>query len=180
MLYERYREMAGLTTQHWITEEVFTFQWFVLVGVVITFYVVWLCLLNRSRAKDLLLIGSLAAVFFAVNSFLLIEFLGLADYHVRIVPIYPPVFATSVTVSPIIIMLVQQYTSTWKGYLLWSAIGYAFLNFVIFPVFTSIDLLELHKNWNWFYHFLALFGVAQFTRLVYLWIAGVQKRHEAK
>lgn len=128
----------------------------------------------------MLLIGSLAAVAFTINAFAIIEFLGFVEYKFKLIPISPPIFITSETVSPIIIMLVQQYTTSWKGYMLWTAFGFSFQNLVIFPYYTAIGILELYKNWNWFYHYLVLFTVAQVVRLAFLWITGTERRNVAR
>lgn len=73
-------------------------------------------------------------------------------------------------------MMTQQYTSSWKGYMLWTAVGIAFMNFIIFPVYVAIGALEFHNGWNVFYHFLCLYTISQGVRVVFLWITGTQKR----
>ena len=177
MIYEKSRELAQLQLDIWLSSDLFSFKWFVLIGVLAIFYIVWLKLLDKSRIVELLLIGSLAAVAFTINAFILIEFLGLTHYVTKILPISPPIFITSITISPVIIMLVQQYTSSWKSYMFWTAIGFAFLSLIIFPIFTAIGILELYKNWNWFYHYIVLYTVAQTVRLVFLWITGIERRN---
>lgn len=180
MIYEKSRELAQLSFEKWLSTDLFSFNWFVMIGVLVVFYIVWLKLLDKSRAGELLLIGSLAAVAFTISAFVIIEFLGLTDYLTKIFPLNPPIFITSETISPIIIMLVQQYTTSWKGYMLWTAVGFAFLSLVIFPIYTAIGILELHKNWNWFYHYIVLFTAAQIVRLVFLWITGTERRNVAR
>jgi hypothetical protein len=176
-VYEKGRELARLSIQKWTSNEVFSFQWFLMVGLLIVAYVVWLKLVDRKRVTELLLIGSLEAVAkLIIASILLDNILGLYEYRIRLLPVPANIFATSVTISPIIIMLVAQYTSSWKGFLLWNAIGNAFLNFVIFPVYTSIGIVKFY-NWNVFYHFLVLSAVAVCVRVVFLWINGIQRRH---
>lgn len=175
MIYDKERVLAQMSIQNWLSNEVFSFGWFLMLGILIILYAVWLKLLDKQRATQLLLIGSLAAVFYHINFMFMIDFFGLFHYMIRLIPIHTPAFASSVTIAPITIMLVQQYTSSWKGYILWSAIGIAFINFVIFPLYTLIGILEFH-NWNVFYHFLVMLVISLITRLVFLWITGTQKR----
>lgn len=180
-MYEKERELAEQSIKDWTSNEVFTFGWFLMVAIIIVAYAVWLKLVDRKRATGLLLIGSLEAVakllFVAV---LLDNILGVYDYQIRLLPVPANVFATSVTLSPIIVMLVTQYTSSWKGFLLWEAIGNAFLNFVLFPIYTAVGILEFHRGWNVFYHFLVLYAIAICVRVVFLWITGTQKRFQEK
>lgn len=176
MLYEKERELAELSVRKWTSSEVFTYQWFILAGVVIAAYIIWLKLADRKRGTELLLIGALEAVAKAVFIIIISNELGFFDYTVRLLPITVNIFATSVTVSPVILMLTHQYTSSWKGYLLWSAVGLGFLSFAIFPVYIALGILEFHKGWNVFYHFLVLYTISICVRVVFLWITGTQKR----
>ncbi len=176
-MYEKERELAKLSIQNWISKEVFSFQWFLMVVVLIILYVIWIKLIDKKRATELLLIGSLESVSkLIVVAVLLDNTLGLYEYKVRLLPLPANIFASSVTISPIIIMLVTQYTKSWKGFILWTAIGNAFLNFVILPIYKYVGIIEFH-NWNVFYHFLLLNAVAVCVRLVFLWITGIQERH---
>lgn len=175
-MYEKSRELAQLSIQNWASKEVFSFGWYLMVGVLVVAYAVWLKLADRRRGTELLLIGSLEAIAkLLISGVLLSNILGLYDYKIRLVPVPANVFATSITLSPILIMLVTQYTSSWKGFLLWEAIGNAFLCFVIFPIYNAVGIAEMH-NWNFLYHFLVLCATSICVRLVFLWIAGTQKR----
>ena len=179
MLYEKARELTQLSYQNWVSHEVFSFGWFLIVGVLIVVYSIWLKLLDKSITTQLLLIGSLAAVANTFNNMVLSGYFGLIEYSIRLLPLQPPLFTSSNTLSPIIIMLVQQYTSSWKGYLLWSSIGFAFLNFVIFPTYIFFGIIQYH-NWNVFFNFLALLGISLGVRFIFQWITGTQKRHSLK
>lgn len=149
-MYEQSRQLAQTYFQDWLSREVFSLGWFVLLGLLIIVYIVWLKLLDKKRTTELLLIGSLAAVAYIVNNMILGD------------------------------MLVQQYTSSWKGYALWSAIGFAFFNFAIIPILTLVGVLEFKHNWNVFYTFLFTYAFSFGVRLVFLWITGTQKRHAKK
>jgi hypothetical protein len=180
-MYEKEQELALASFQNWTSKEVFTFGWFLMVTILLVFYAVWLKLVDRKRGTELLLIGSLEAVAKLIFAGILLNSeLGLYNYKIRFLPVPAGVFATSVTLSPILIMLVTQYTSSWKGFLLWEAIGNALLNFVIFPLYTAIGILEFHKGWNVFYHFLVLYALTICVRVVFLWITGTQKKLEGK
>ena len=179
MLYEMSREMERLSMERWLSDEVFSLGWFLMLGVLIVFYAVWLKLLDRRRVVELLLLGSLIAVVKSLNSVFLGQTLGLADYPVRLVPVHSNIFITSMTISPIIAMLAQQYSKTWGGYMLRTGIGYALLCFGIFPLYVLVGALKFY-NWNVLYHFLVLFVLAQIVRCAFLWIVGIQERHKAK
>lgn len=176
MLYEKFRELTRLSVQRWLNEEVFSFGWFLMVAVLIAAYAVWLKLLDRRRATELLLIGSLAAVAKSLNSMIIGSLLGLANYTIRLLPFQSNVFISSITIAPIIVMLAEQYTRSWKGYMVRTAIGIGVLCLIIFSIYDYVGIVEFH-NWNVFYHFVVLFVIAQAVRLTFLWITGTQKRY---
>ncbi len=179
MLYEKSRELARQSAERWLSEELFSLGWFIEIVILIAAYVIWLKLLDRRRITELLLIGSLTAVVKSVNSILLGSILGLADYTVRLIPAESNVFITSVTISPIIVMLAGQYSKTWGGYMLRTGIGYAILCFGIFPLYMLVGALKFY-HWNVLYHFLELFALSLIVRCAFLWIVGIQKRHGGK
>ena len=178
MFYEKQRELAQLSIERWLKEEAFSLGWFVEIAVLIVTYAIWLKLLDRRRSTELLLIGSLAAVAKMMNGMALGGILGLFDYTIRLTPSLSNVFATSVTLSPVIVMLAEQYSSSWSGYMIRSAIGCAVLNFAVFPLFMLVGALKFY-HWNVFYHFLVLFGHSLLVRFAFLWIEGIKKRHIA-
>jgi len=177
LTYEISRKLAQLSYQHWVSSELFSFGWITLIIVNVIFYIIWFKLLDKSRISHLLLIGSLTAVVFLISDVFLYSFFGLVQYKISLTPVEPPVFSIAVTVVPIINMLVQQYISSWKGYLLWISIGMAFIAFVIMPIYNLIGILQLHYNWNYFYHFLFLVIGCLIARMIFLWTIGIEQRH---
>lgn len=177
LTYEIARKLAQLSYKHWISYELFSFGWVILIIVNLIFYIIWFKLLDKKRIRDLLLIGSLTAVVFLISDIFIYNFFGFVEYNISLTPADPPVFSIAVTVVPIINMLVQQYMSSWKGYLLWISVGMAFLAFVILPIYSLIGILQLHNNWNYFYHFLFIVIGSVIARVAFLWIVGIEKRH---
>lgn len=177
LTYETSRKLAEQSYQHWVTYELFSLDWFVIVIVLAVFYIVWLILLDKSRTSHLLLIGSLSAVGFLISAIVL-NYFGVIEYKVAITPFEPPIFIASVTLAPVLIMLTQQYTSSWKGYLMINCLGMGFLAFVISPIYSLIGIYQFHR-WNYIYTFLLLYFGALVSRLVYLWIIGVERKHTA-
>lgn len=177
MAYEIARKLSQVSYQHWVSNELFSIDWVILIIVNAIFYIIWLKLLDKSRISHLLLLGSLVAMVFLTSDIFLYGFLGLAEYKVSLTPVETPVFSIAVTVVPVINMLVQQYISSWKGYVMWISIGMAFLAFVLLPIYSLVGIFQLHYNWNYFYHFLFLLIGSLISRLIFLWITGIEQRH---
>lgn len=177
MSYETARLLAYQSYQHWISDEFLSFQWFLMVGVLIVTYTIWLKLVDTRRITEILLVGSLSTVAFMILDMVLASYLGLWGYEIAITPIEPPVFMISISLAPMLHMLALQYSSAWKGYLLWSGIGMAFLGFVILPVYAMLDIFLMYKGWNYIYHFLMMFSVGVISKGMLQWLLSLEQRH---
>jgi hypothetical protein len=176
LLYDAERALAQQSYQHWLSNELFSLGWFVIVGVLFVFYITWWILVDKKRISQLLLIGSFAAVWYVVMDMIFGGLLGVAEYKIRLFPIMPAIFIVSVTLAPVMIMLIQQYTSSWKGYLLWCCLGTAVMSFALLPLYTLIGIFALHGI-NYFHIFLILFSGVLTSRFGYMCVMGIQRRH---
>lgn len=177
--YEIRRLLVSQSYQNWITNEVFSFKWFLMIGMLVVVYSVWLKLLDKSRLKDLLLYGSLLAVGFTLSDVILGSYFGFYSYKVNLLPLKPPVFIASITIMPIMFMLVMQYTSSWRSFTLWASIAAAVYSFILIPLYTKLDILYFYKGYNFFFSFLRTVAGAVIGRAFFLWFAGIQQRHLA-
>lgn len=139
----------------WINYELFSLPWWVTIGALITIYFIWWKALDKSRIIELLLFGSLLAVMSALID-TVADNLMLWQYKVRLLPFSPAFFPYHLTIAPIILMLVYQYTSTWKSFLLWTAISGAIYSFVFIPTFVSLGEVHLLR-WKYHYNFITFF-----------------------
>lgn len=156
MPYETARLLIYQSYQQWISTEVFSFSWFVMVGMLFIVYGIWLKLIDKSRIHSILLLGCLSAVGFFIADMLFIAYLGVAEYQIRIFPWNPPILIVSITIAPIMLMLVYQYTSSWRSYTLWSGIAMAVLSFGLMPLYSLLGIYKLVK-WNYVYQFIMMF-----------------------
>jgi putative effector of murein hydrolase len=103
-----------------------------------------------------------------------IGYFGVIEYKIRLVPLEPPILIVSVTITPILYMLVQQYTSQWRSYALWASIGTAVLAFGLFPLYSLMGILQLHR-WNYFYEFILMFTAGIVARVLLLWVISIEQ-----
>ena len=177
MPYEKARELADVSYQKWVSEELFSFGWFVMLSVLLIAYIVWLIILDKNKVIYLLLIGSLSAVGFLISDIILYGFYGFVEYPIALTPFKPSLFVVNVTLAPIVIMIAEQYGRSWKGYIVRAAVGMGLLAFALLPVYSLLGIVKYHNGWNYIHHFLSLFGGAMLVRIVFLWLHGMQKRH---
>lgn len=139
----------------WINYELFSFPWWVTMSSLITIYIIWWKLLDKSRIIELLLFGSLLAVM-SILIDTVADNLMLWQYKVRLLPFAPAFFPYHLTIAPIILILVYQYTHNWKFFLLWTALSGAIYSFVVIPGFVALGEVHLIK-WKYHYNFITFF-----------------------
>jgi len=175
MSYEASRLSAYQSYQHWVSAEVFTVGWFVMIGVLLVTYAIWFKLVDKSRIRDLLLLGSLLAVGFGVVGIILGDNYGFWDFHIRPVPMTTTLFTVSYTIGPILYMMVAQYTTSWKSYLIWSSIGTAVITFGLLPIYGMLGIVTLHNNYNFFYNFIYYMTGAIIGRAICFGLARIEQ-----
>ncbi|MDT8900160.1 CBO0543 family protein [Anaeroselena agilis] len=176
-IYETSRLLAEASYRHWLAEEVFTYQWFLIVGVLLCVYVAWLLALDKSRVRDIILLGSLCAVAYGVLEIVLAGTLGFWQYAISLVPFRPSLLVVNLSLAPVAHMLALQYSSSWKGFGARAALLTGAISFVLLPVYVSVGIIVFHNGWNYVYHFLTLLSVGLVARGLVAWFAAVEARH---
>ncbi len=176
MPYETARLLAEQSYQHWISQEFLSYQWFIMVGVLAITYIVWFKLVDTKRITQILLLGSLITVAGSFVNLYLAGFGGFWEYKIAVTPVKPAVFTVSYTIIPIFHMLVFQYTSSWKSYLIWASIATGFLAFILVPVYSALGIFQLHKGWNYIYHFAMMLIEGIVARWIVLWLDRLEQR----
>ena len=173
--YEVGRLLANISYQQWTTKELFSLGWFVILGVLAGVYAVWLKLLDKSRVRDILLFGSLCSIAFMLADVIFGSYLGFISHGIDLFPLNPSFFIVSITVSPVLFMLVYQYTSSWRSYTMWLVICTAALSFGLAPLYMNLGILEYHRGWNHFFTFLRSVTVGLIARAIVLWFASIEQ-----
>jgi hypothetical protein len=145
-----------------------------IIGVLFVMYILWIKLADKQRLKDILLFGSFVAVSGAFIDLVGVT-IGLWEYKVCIFPFSLAVFPFDYTIIPILYMLVLQYTSSWKGYLIGSLLASGFNCFVINPLFVLLGILQYHK-FNYFYLFVLIFVVTTIIKDIYDWVDNIEHK----
>lgn len=179
MSYEASRLLAYQSYQHWVSAEVFTVGWFVMIGVLLATYAIWFKLVDKSRIRDLLLLGSLLAVGFSLVGTILEVNYGFWEFHIRPIPMTPTFFTASYTIGPILYMTVAQHTTSWKSYLVWGSIGTLVITFGLLPIYGMLGITTLHNHYNFFYNFIYYMTGAIIGRAICLWLARIEQSQSA-
>ena len=167
-----------ITWNRYITEELFSNRWWGSLIFLTILYVIWLKLLNKSRALEITLFGSFVAVQ-AVMVDIFGYSMGLWQHNIRLLPIVPGVFPIDFTVVPILLMLAHQYGSTWSQYLTWSALASLLFGLVISPAFQFFDI-KAYYNWHFGYFVILMMIVALISRTLIEFVEKTVKIHSSR
>lgn len=140
--------------QYWLKNNLFSWQWWLLLVLVISAYVIWWKLVNKDRLKELILVALFVMVISGLLDLYGTQFI-LWGYPNMILPGMPPLFFDNYAVLPLAYSLIYQYCSKWKTYLIAVLILAAVSSFVVEPILVWIRVYDLH-NWNYIYSFLVL------------------------
>jgi hypothetical protein len=121
--YEEVQQKSGELNKQilnrWLNQELFTFEWFFMLFIVVGCYFLFFYLLDKKRIVEILLYGSLVSVTFVVYDSIG-GFFGFWGEKISLSPIYPNYFGGNLTVAPLIAMIIYQFKSPWDSYLRWS------------------------------------------------------------
>jgi hypothetical protein len=174
-LYTLAMEYWQATYKHWVSQEIFTFPWFFNIAFLLTLYIVWVKLADKKRLRELLLFGSLLAVASMLVDIIAVT-IGLWEYRIRLFPLSPAPFPFDLTVVPIFYMLVMQYTSTWRGYLIGTVLAAVAFSFIVIPIYVWLGIKVFH-NFSLFYMFIVVLIVTIAIKAIYNWIASIEARN---
>ncbi len=162
MFHQLQLQIWNITWNRYITEELFSNRWWGSLIFLLVLYVIWLKLLDKARAFEIILFGSFVAVQ-AVMVDILGFSMGLWQHNIRLLPAIPGVFPIDFTVVPILLMLAHQYSSTWSTYIAWSVLASLVFSFGISPVFQFFDI-KAYYNWHFAYFVFLMMVVAIISR----------------
>ncbi|HBP65217.1 MAG TPA: hypothetical protein DD730_13340 [Desulfosporosinus sp.] len=176
MIHQLRLELWNLTYTQWKTETLFSIQWWSLIALIAISYAIWWAIVDKRRLSQILLFGSFVAV-----GRIVMDIIGtnavLWSYDIRPTPFYPGPFQLDLTLIALAFMVVYQYCHSWKKFLIWTGVVTGIMSFVFIPILIMLGFVKSY-NWNLFYSFVLIFGIASFSRWVLLGVLNLQQNQE--
>jgi len=158
---EMQRLLTSAHIEKWM-QDVFHFQWFLLLGLSIIALSMWWKLLNKARLPEVLL--------YAVFTTIIMmgvdecgEELTLWVYPIYLFPVFPVITAINLTSAILMLSITHQCFTTWKSFSTATIMVSGLLAFILEPAFSFINLYQL-LNWNYGYNFLLYVVVGLLVR----------------
>lgn len=160
-------KLHQLDLQHWKDESLYTWEWWLLIGLTIIPLIIWWKIVDKKRVYEIAFYGCMinimAIIFddFGTN-------LSWWAYPIKLIPTMPPLLTADSILVPIVLMIVYQLcSSTWKSLIIANLITAAFLAFVAEPVFIWIGYYHLY-SWHLIYSFIFYNAASLIARLIIL------------
>lgn len=164
--YKAVHDIHKNVVRIWMEDSLFTWQWWLGVGLTIIPWIIWL-IVHKKDCTDRLLYAGLATMLIASwLDFIGISF-GLWSYNYTVVPAIPAYIPWDFSLIPTIIMLLIQYKPKLRPLI--KAIFFGGMSaFVGGPFFVWINLYNMHE-WKYIYSFVIYI-------ILYLIIHRISKR----
>lgn len=146
-------KLRDISLEYWMNNVFLTWRWWVLIGLLIIPWLIWLKIVDKNRRQELLVYGFsisiLGLTMDTVGNNLL-----LWGYPYQIVNgILPPLLPANLGVLPVTFMLIYYFFPTFKRFFITNVVVAACLSFIGQPIFKWLGFYVL-TNWNYVYSFL--------------------------
>lgn len=156
------QEAYRLDKEGWLKNELFTWQWWVLLALIIIPWVIWLNFADRKKLLESVLFGALIMIMTT-----LLDLIGMTlkfwRYPTQLVPLIPRAFPFDMAMVPVAYMFLYQYFNSWKSFSIALTIMSVIYAFVGEPISVRIDLVQYIK-WQYIYSFFYYFLAGLFVR----------------
>lgn len=147
--------LKDLSIRHWLHDDLFTWQWWLLLAATFLPWVIWLKYHDKARTLEILCYGLLWATLASITDVIGGDLL-LWGYPDKLLPMVPPLLPADMAVIPVSFMFIYQYAKTFKTYVVSSLLLSGGFSYVIEPIFIKVEMFALH-NWTHTSSFIGFF-----------------------
>lgn len=145
------REYRNAEIETWLHESLFTFNWWLLLFTTLTFIIIWVIILNKKRMIEIIVFGLMVELI-ALGADVIGDFLVLWKYRYLLLP-FPTILEIHTAQMPIFYMIIYQYFTKWKTFLIAITIMALIFAFILEPLTAWLDIYRLY-HWKYWYSFL--------------------------
>jgi hypothetical protein len=150
------------------------FEWWFIVVAIMAAYFIWWKLTDKRRIIELLLYGSFIAVVRVIFDDWGISS-GRWTYVIDLVPIGQSLFLNDLTIIPLSMMLIYQYSANWRTFVVWLAIVQGATSFLLWPLLITLGILKLH-DWQLYYSYIFVVATAIIMRAILIVGLNLQRK----
>lgn len=143
--------LTEIRMENFIHQDFLSPQWWFLLSLLIIPWIVWWILVDKTRIKQILLFGTILSILIIYLDDIGHE-LNLWDYPIKLITFVPRLNPVDISVLPVMHMLIYQYFTRWKPFIIANVILALFNSYIAEPIFVKMNIYEL-TNWKYSYSF---------------------------
>ncbi|WP_456276418.1 CBO0543 family protein [Bacillus sp. AK128] len=144
-------ELVKVDKEGWYNNEFLTWNWWLLLGILIVPWIVYIVLCKRSRIVSTMLVGMIVALVTMLFDVTGSDY-GFWGYPVELVRPGPGAFAFDLGMVPVVIMLIFQFFPLRKEYGVALVVMALVFSFIGEPLSHKFELIIYYK-WKYIYSF---------------------------
>lgn len=172
LLHQLRLQASDIKDQLWM-QNFLTAHWWLVAITIVASYVIWWKFVDKRRVIEILLFGSYIAV-----SRVIFDDWGISSgrwtYIFDLLPVGYSLFLNDLTVVPLFLMLVYQYSPDWKTFIVWLLVVQGITSFVLLPLLSYLGILKLY-NWTYYGSFIFMLVTAIVMRAIMIFGLSLQK-----
>ncbi|WP_078548581.1 CBO0543 family protein [Litchfieldia alkalitelluris] len=146
-----HHQVYEMKLDYWLTENLFTFQWWLLLFVLIIPWFIWWRLVDKKRLTPILLFGTLLMILVLMLDDIGVE-IHLWSYPYQLVNILPRLLPIDQGIIIVAHMLLYQYFPRWKKFIIANIVMALIFTFIFEPFTVWLGIYKL-ENWRYVYSF---------------------------
>jgi hypothetical protein len=163
-------QLHQVSVTQWKQASVFTWEWWLLIGLTIIPLIVWWNIIDKKRAYEIAFYGCMINIFAVILDDIGTDLIWWG-YPVKLEPLVPPLLTADSILVPIVLMIVYQlFATSWKSFFIANLIAGAVIAFVAEPIFVWIGYYQLIK-WKLIYSFLFYILASSLSRFIVIRIS---------
>lgn len=151
-----------LLHKNWLEYMIFTWQWWLLLFVMVAPWVVWWKLADKKRILELLTYGLMVTMLSMSFDAIGVEY-DFWEYDYQLIPLLDVLIVFDISVVTVTYMLVYQYIKSWGWFIAVHLVVAGAFAFLAEPALVRLGYYRL-LSWKFFYSFPIYFAIAVFLR----------------
>lgn len=167
-----FKQLTAVDIEYWTEQVVFSFEWWLLVGIFLIPWIVWWKSVAKGRLFEISTFGSIILIIAMVLDAIGVKYC-LWNYPYRLTPLMHPALPFDLSVIPVTYMLLYQYLGGWKKFAIGTLLTAFVFAFVAEPLLVMLNLYQpLH--WSHSYSLPIYFLLPLFVKWVVEKMKGIQ------
>lgn len=144
-----HQQLTDMRLEYWLNHDLFSFQWYLLLIILIVPWIIWWKFVDKNRVFQILLFGTLMAVLVIMLDDIGVE-THLWSYPYQLLNIVPRLIAIDQGIIVVAHMFLYQYFRNWKKFIIANVIMASIFTFVFEPFTVWLGIYKL-ENWQYIY-----------------------------